>query len=55
MQHGRGIRRRTLLAGFALGAALLTAFPDMGQQLAQVPLLSWLLAGVGALLLWQRD
>ncbi len=48
-------RRRTLLAGIALGAALLTAFPDMGQQLAQVPLLSWLLAGVGALLLWPRD
>ncbi|GAB5452269.1 MAG: ubiquinone biosynthesis regulatory protein kinase UbiB [Halioglobus sp.] len=48
-------RRRTLLAGIALGAALLTAFPDMGKQLAQVPLLSWLLAGVGALLLWPRD
>jgi ubiquinone biosynthesis protein len=48
-------RRRYLLAGIACIAAAVTAIPGMWHQLAQAPLLSWILAGLGVCLLWPRD
>ncbi len=48
-------RRRHLLAGTACVAAAITAFPGAVQHLADVPLISWLLAGTGLFLLWPRD
>jgi len=48
----RRLRRRQLLAAVAMILALLMALPDGLAQLAQLPLGSWLLAGVALLLLW---
>ncbi len=47
--------RRHLLAGLACVAAAATALPGVWHILAQAPLISWLLAGVGAALLWPRN
>lgn len=48
--------RRRLLAGAVAGfAAVLSAVPGAWQQLAQLPLVSWLLAGVALVLLWPRN
>jgi len=47
-------RRRYFLAGIACLAAAATALPGVWQTVAQAPLLSWLLAGMGAALLWPR-
>jgi ubiquinone biosynthesis protein len=48
-------KRRQLLAGIACVAAAATAVPNVWQYLADAPLLSWLLAGLGLSLLWPRD
>jgi ubiquinone biosynthesis protein len=48
-------QRRFLLAGLACVAAAATALPGVWQTLAQAPLVSWLLVGVGVTLLWPRD
>ena len=48
-------RRRHLLAAMACLAAAATAFPGAWQLLADAPLVSWLLAGLGVSLLWPRD
>jgi ubiquinone biosynthesis protein len=48
-------RRRYFLGGIACVAATATALPGLWQNLAQAPLISWLLAGVGISLLWPRD
>jgi len=45
----------SVLAGTACVAAAITAFPGALQHLADVPLISWLLAGTGLFLLWPRD
>jgi ubiquinone biosynthesis protein len=47
--------RRYVLAGIACVAAAATALPGVWQNLAQAPLISWLLAAVGFGLLWPRD
>ncbi len=48
-------QRRYFLGGIACVAAAATALPGAWQILAQAPLISWLLAGVGVSLLWPRD
>lgn len=48
-------RRRHMVAALACIGAALLAFPGASQQLAQVPLASWLLAGLGIALLWPRE
>ncbi|KAA1189753.1 ubiquinone biosynthesis regulatory protein kinase UbiB [Pseudohalioglobus sediminis] len=48
-------RRRHLVAALACGAAALLAVPGAWQQLAQAPLASWLLGGLGLALLWPRE
>lgn len=48
-------RRRQFIGGLACGAAALGLFPGVWQQLAQAPLASWLLAGLGVALLWPRE
>ena len=48
-------RRRRMLAVIACTGAVLTALPGGLAQLAEIPLASWLLAALGAGLLWQRD
>jgi ubiquinone biosynthesis protein len=52
-QHIR--KRRYFLGGIACMAAAATALPGVWQNLAQAPVISWLLAGVGMYLLWPRD
>jgi ubiquinone biosynthesis protein len=52
-QHIR--QRRYFLGGIACMAAAATALPGVWQNLAQAPVISWLLAGVGMYLLWPRD
>jgi ubiquinone biosynthesis protein len=47
-------RRRQTLGGIACVAAAATAFPGAWQQLADAPLVSWLLLGVAVWLLWPR-
>ena len=56
-QHGEQLtrQRRYFLGGIACVAATATALPGVWQNLAQAPLISWLLAGVGMYLLWPRD
>lgn len=55
--HGRGLarRRRLFLAGMLLAGAVATAIPGVWQQLANAPVVSWLLFGLGACLLWPRS
>lgn len=48
-------RRRYWLAGIACIAAAATASPGIWQQLANAPVISWMLAGVGVVLLWPRS
>lgn len=48
-------RRRHFLAGIALVVAASIAVPEVWQLLSDVPLISWLLAGLGLSLLWPRD
>ena len=48
-------RRRQLLAAIACTVAAIGLFPQAWQQLAEVPLISWLLAGLAVCLLWPRD
>ncbi|MEZ5570775.1 MAG: ubiquinone biosynthesis regulatory protein kinase UbiB [Halioglobus sp.] len=48
-------RRRHALAGAACAGAVAAAFPGVWNQLASAPLISWLLAAVGAYLLWPRE
>jgi ubiquinone biosynthesis protein len=47
-------RRRYLLATVIFAAAALSALPDIGQHLAEVPAISWLLAAGGLYFLWPR-
>jgi ubiquinone biosynthesis protein len=51
----RSRRRRALIAGISLAAAAFTALPDGWIQLTQIPVASWLLAGLGVSLLWLGD
>lgn len=53
-QQERSGRKRHLLAVLAFVAAALIAFPGALPQLAEIPTGSWLLAGLGAFLLWPR-
>jgi ubiquinone biosynthesis protein len=48
-------RRRHLVAAIACIAAAISIFPGAWQQLAEAPLVSWLLAGLGVSLLWPRE
>jgi ubiquinone biosynthesis protein len=48
-------RRRLVIAILLFGGAAATAFPEGLQQIAQWPLLSWGLLGVGLYLLWPRS
>jgi ubiquinone biosynthesis protein len=48
-------RRRYWLAGSACIGAAATAIPGVWQQVVHAPLISWLLAGAGAFLLWPRN
>ena len=50
----RSRRRRHLLAGIVCLAAAASTFPNVGQYLANAPLISWLLAGLGLSLFWPR-
>ena len=54
-KEGRSRRRRHLLAGIVCLAAAASTFPNLGQPLANAPLISWLLAGLGISLFWPRD
>jgi len=54
-KEGRSRRRRHLLAGIVCLAAAASTFPNIGHYLANAPLISWLLAGLGISLLWPRD
>ena len=47
--------RRHLLAAVACAGAVISVFPGALQQLADAPLVSWLLAALGLSLLWSRD
>ena len=51
----RSRRRRHLLGALACLAAVASLVPNVDQYLANAPLISWLLAGLGASLLWPRD
>jgi ubiquinone biosynthesis protein len=53
-KEGRSRRRRHLLAGIVCLAAAASTFPNVGQYLANAPLISWLLAGLGISLFWPR-
>ena len=48
-------QRRHLVAAIACIAAAISIFPGAWQQLAEAPLVSWLLAGLGVSLLWPRE
>ena len=48
-------QRRRLVAALVCLAAVISAFPGAWQQLAEAPLISWLLAGLGVSLLWPRN
>lgn len=50
-----GKRRRYAIAALACLAAAITAIPGGWQQLSAAPLATWLLAGVGIVLLWPRE
>ncbi|RLQ23499.1 ubiquinone biosynthesis regulatory protein kinase UbiB [Seongchinamella sediminis] len=47
--------QRQLAAALVCGAAALSAFPGAWQQLSAAPPVSWLLAGIGLVLLWPRE
>ena len=53
--QGRSHRRRQLLGGLACLAAAASLVPNVGQHLANAPVISWLLAGLSITLLWPRD
>jgi ubiquinone biosynthesis protein len=48
-------RRRYWVAGIACMAAVATAIPHVWQTIGNAPLISWLLAAAGLLLLWPRN
>jgi ubiquinone biosynthesis protein len=48
-------RRRLLLAMVAGAGAVVTALPGGLSQLTEIPLVSWILAAAGLLLLWPRE
>ena len=48
-------RRRHLVAAIACAGAAVSVFPGAWQQLANAPVISWLLAGLAVSLLWPRD
>jgi len=54
-RQGLARRRRYLLAGAAFLGAAATAVPDAWQYIANAPLASWVLAGLGVCLLWSKD
>ena len=54
IQREDGRRKRGVVALLLFGGAAATAMPEGFQQLAQWPLLSWALVGLGLLLLWPR-
>jgi ubiquinone biosynthesis protein len=48
-------RRRQLMAAVACVGMAISVFPGAWQQLADAPLISWLLAGLALSLLWPRE
>ena len=54
VQRENNYRRRLVVALVAFGTAAATALPQGFQQVAQWPLLSWGLIGLGLYLLWPR-
>ena len=55
VQREDGRRKRMVIAMLLFGGAAATAFPEGIQQMAQWPLLSWGLLGIGLYLLWPRS
>lgn len=51
----RGSRRRRIAGALVLLAGAASATPGLWQQLAAIPLHSWLLVALGTALLWPRD
>jgi ubiquinone biosynthesis protein len=54
-RESRQQRRRYLVAAIACVGVAISVFPGAWQQLADAPLVSWLLAGLAVSLLWPRD
>jgi ubiquinone biosynthesis protein len=48
-------QRRHIVAAIACLGVAVTILPGAWQQLADAPLVSWLLAGLALVLLWPRD
>jgi len=48
-------RRRQLMAAIACVGVAISVFPGAWQQLADAPVISWLMAGLAVSLLWPRD
>ncbi|MCB1842936.1 MAG: ubiquinone biosynthesis regulatory protein kinase UbiB, partial [Halioglobus sp.] len=55
LRRERSARQRRWCGALVVVAAAFTAVPGGVQQLAAIPLHSWLLAGIGAALLWPRS
>jgi ubiquinone biosynthesis protein len=53
-RHERRARWRRVAAAAAFAGAAIIALPGAWQQLVNVPLASWVLAGLGAYLVWPR-
>ncbi|RLA49181.1 MAG: ubiquinone biosynthesis regulatory protein kinase UbiB [Gammaproteobacteria bacterium] len=54
-QENNQQRRRHLVAAIACAGAAISVFPGAWQQLADAPVISWLLAGLVVSLLWPRS
>jgi ubiquinone biosynthesis protein len=48
-------RRRQLMAAIACVGVAVSIFPGAWQQLANAPVISWILAGLAVCLLWPQD
>jgi ubiquinone biosynthesis protein len=54
-RENKKLRRRQLMAAIACVGVGIGVFPGAWQQLADAPVISWLLAGLAVSLLWPRD
>jgi ubiquinone biosynthesis protein len=54
-QENKQQRRRQLMAAIACVGVAISVFPGAWQQLADAPVISWLMAGLAVSLLWPRD
>ena len=54
-RENKKLRRRQLMAVIACAGVAIGVFPGAWQQLADAPVISWLLAGLAVSLLWPRD